>query len=349
MILQKRLQIAVAILLMVFIVGVAGYRIMGLSWVDAAYMTLITLTTVGYGEMTAGDEPGLPPWGRVFTMFLLVSGMGVLLYGISTATAFIVEGELSDILKRRKMEKKIAELSGHTIVCGIGNLGRYIIDELVKTNRPFVVIDNDQEIIDHHRELTTEFLYVLGDASEDTVLRQAGIETASGIVTAFGDDKMNLFVTLTARNLNPKARIVARAVVPQSVQKLTRSGADAAVSTNLIGGLRMISELVRPTVTGFLDIMLREKSKVIRFEEVIIGGGSELGGQTIGRANIQERTGLAVVAVRHGDRDDYTYSPKGDFKLNIGDTLIILGDVANLPTLGKICASPQTFDAHGSP
>jgi voltage-gated potassium channel len=349
MILQKRLQVAIAILLMVFMVGTAGYRIMGLTWVDSVYMTLITLTTVGYGEILPEGATALSPGGRVFTMFILITGMGILLYGISTATAFIVEGELGDILERRKMEKKIADLSGHTIVCGIGNIGRYIIDELVKTNRPFVVIDNDQEVIDHLQELTTKFLYVLGDASEDTVLRQAGIERASGVVTAFGDDKMNLFVTLTARNLNAKARIVARAVVPQSVQKLTHSGADQAVSTNLIGGLRMVSELVRPTVTGFLDVMLREKSKVIRFEETVVGEGSELGGKRIQEANIQERTGLAVVAVRHAGDEDFTYSPKGDFKMSIGDTLVVLGDVGNLPALGKICASQQSFDAPATP
>jgi voltage-gated potassium channel len=238
------------------------------------------------------------------------------------------------------MEKKIAQMEGHTIVCGIGKIGRYIIDELVKTLRPFVVIDNDKEAIEHHQELLGEFLYVLGDASEDNVLVEAGIERASGVMTTFGDDKMNLFVTLSARNLNPKARIVARAVDLPTVGKLRRSGADSVVSTNLIGGMRIVSELVRPAVTGFLDIMLREKSKTLRVEEALIGEGSELGDKRIDEANIQERTGLAVVAVKHGHNGEFTYSPKGEFKMTVGDVLIVLGDVENLPGLRKIACSP---------
>jgi voltage-gated potassium channel len=273
-------------------------------------------------------------------MIILITGMGVLLYGVTTATAFIVEGELSDLLKRRKMDKKIAAMEGHTIVCGIGKIGRYIIDELRKTLRPFVVIDNDKEALDHHQELLGEFLYVQGDASEDNILVEAGIERAAGVVTTFGDDKMNLFVTLSARNLNPKARIVARAVDLATVGKLERSGASSVVSTNLIGGMRLVSELVRPAVTGFLDIMLREKSKTLRVEEAPIGEGSELGGKKIEEANIQERTGLAVVAVKHGHNGEFTYSPKGDFQMSVGDVLIVLGDVANLPGLRKIACSP---------
>jgi voltage-gated potassium channel len=314
---------------------------MNLSWVDAAYMTLITLTTVGYTEVTPAGVDRLTPEARVFTMAILLAGMGILLYVFSSATAFIVEGELSDIFRRRNMEKKIAELEGHTIVCGIGHIGRYVIEELIKTLRPFVVVDNNKEEIDRYRELLGEFLYVLGDASEDVVLQQAGIMRASGLVTTFGDDKMNLFVTLSARNLNPRVRIVARAVDPQSVEKLKRTGADSVVSTNLIGGMRMISELVRPAVVGFLDIMLRDQRKTLRVEEAKIGEGSELVGMTLGEAAIQERTTMAVVAIRDGQTKEYVYLPAADTILKAGDDLIVMGDVSRLSDLKKLARTPH--------
>lgn len=340
--LKKKLQVAVAILMGVFLVGIAGYRIMGSSWVDAAYMTLISLTTVGYGEISPPPEssPTLLAVWRIFTMFVLVTGMGVLLYVFSTATAFIVEGELSDLLKKRKMEHEISKLSSHTIVCGIGTIGKPIVGELINTLRPLVVIDNDEEEINEVQKSVGEFLYVLGDASHDTVLEQAGIERASGLVATFADDKMNLFVTLSARNLNPNARIVARAVDPHTVEKLKRSGANAVVSTNFIGGMRMVSELIRPSVVGFLDIMLREKKQTLRVEEAKIGKGSELVGMTLDDAEIQERTTLAVVAIRDANTQEYKYSPTADTILKIGDDLIVLGDVAKLGELKKLAKTP---------
>ena len=175
-----------------------------------------------------------------------------------------------------------------------------------------------------------------GGAREAGRLSAAAIERASGLVACVSSDKDNLIATVSARMLRPDLRIVCRCKDEKVEQKIRNAGADAVVLPSQIGGLRMISELVRPTVTGFLDIMLREKSKVIRFEEAVIGEGSEIGGKKIEEANIQERTGLAVVAVRRGDEGDYTYSPKGNFKLDIGDTLIVLGDVGNLPALNKL-------------
>ncbi len=332
--LQKRLQVAGAILAMVFVIAVVGYRLLGLEWVDALYMTVITLTTVGFGEVGHDFTPSM----RLFTIGILLVGMGLLMYGVTTATAFIVEGELTDLLKRRKMEKKIAELEGHTIVCGLGSMGRYIIEELQKTLRPFVVIDNSRDNLDHALETYGEFLHVHGDASDDAVLEQAGLAKASGVVTTFGDDKMNLFVTLSARNLNPEARIVARAVDSHSAEKLKRSGANSVVSTNLIGGLRLVSELVRPAVTGFLDIMLHQKEKTLRVEEAVLADPSELVGITLADADIQEKTTLAVVALRDGGTGEYIYSPKPDTVLKAGDVLIVMGDVNYLPQLRALCA-----------
>ena len=327
--LHKRLIIIFLALFLVFLCGVIGFMtIEGWSFLDASYMTVITLTTVGFGEVNT-----LSSAGKIFTMFLIIIGMGILLYGVSSITAFIVEGELMDIIRRRRMDKSISKLKDHCVICGAGKVGRYIIEEFIKTGKDFVVVEKNTESI---KKLTGEVLWIEGDASDDAVLLKAGIDKAKGLITALSTDKDNLFVVLTSRELNPKLRIVSRALEEESIHKLKKAGADSIVSTTFIGGMRIASEILRPTVTRFLDTMLREKGDALRIEEVSLSVGSKMVGQTLGEVGVPRKTGLIVIAVKDVKNDKYIYNPDSSLKLNEGDLLIVLGSVNQVDKLKQL-------------
>lgn len=302
-------------------------------FLDSLYMTVITLTTVGFMEVRP-----LTPAGRIFTILFLITGFSVILYGFGAVTAFFVEGELLGILRRKKMEKNISRLSNHYIVCGSGDTGRHVIDEFIKTNNPFVVIEKEETAIDALNEKIKDILSITGDAASDNVLLNAGIERAKGLVTTFASDKDNLFVVLTARNLNPAIRIVARCNEDESDHKLRTAGADAVVSANMIGGMRMASEMLRPTVVSFLDIMLKSKDGVLRVEEASISVNSKIAGKTIRDANILKNIGLIIISVKDGETGEYTYNPRGDMVLKANDTLIVLGRVEQVSKLRELAA-----------
>lgn len=334
MIIPKRLLLILFILLAVFAVGTAGYIIIERwSLLEAAYMTVITLATVGFQEVRP-----LSPVGRIFTIFLIVSGIGLLAYAAGTTLEFIVEGELTGFLRRKKMEKQIQNLEGHYIVCGSGDVGKYIIEEFVKTKRKFVVVENDEEQIKKLKEDENIF-YIAGNAAEDETLIKAGIRSASGLISALFSDKDNLFVVLTARNINPGLRIVSRAIDEGSVPKLYKAGADKVVSTEAIGGLRMASEMVRPTVVSFLDTMLRERETTLRIEEAEIPIGSPLAGKNLREADLPEKTGLIVVALKEGGTEKYSYNPPPETKLRERDILIVLGEVKGVEKLRELLKS----------
>jgi len=319
---------AILLIIAVFVLGTTGYLIVGLatghSWsiLDCAYMTIITLATVGYGEIM---DLRNNPIGRIYTIVLIFFGMGVMLYGVSTVTAFIVEGNLTKVLWRRKMKKEIEKKRNHFIVCGAGSTGFYIIEELLTTGRDFVVIDKDSENIERAKR-GGEFSYITGDATDDNILLEAGIKYASGIVTALPEDKDNLFVTVSARELNKNIRIIAKVVDPQSKSKMILAGANSVVSPNAIGGLRMVSEMVRPHVVTFLDRMLREREEVYRFEEVKISEGSRFIGKKLMEIGIYENMGIPILAIREPDKDDLIYNPKPDTIINKEMTFVVLAN-----------------------
>jgi len=309
--------------------GTTGYVVIE-KWplLDAAYMTLITLTTIGFGEVRP-----LTANGRIFTMFLIVTGVGILLYGISTFTAIIVEGHLMDIIRRRRMNRKIGKLKDHYIICGAGNVGFYIVEEFIKTGQAFVVIDRKQENI---KKLSDKVPWVEGDASDDNVLLRAGINKAKGLVAALPADKDNLFIVLTSRELNPRLKIVSRAIEEESINKLKKAGADCVVSTTYIGGMRIASEILRPTVTKFLDTMLREGGGTLRIEEVQIPMGSRVSGITLGELEVPKKTGLIVIAIKGGKSEQYIYNPHSSYELSEEDFLIVLGDNEKIMKLKNI-------------
>ena len=331
---QRNIIIAFASSIGIFIIGVIGYTLLEKdnpheNWTvfDAIYMTIITLTTVGYGDYNMSSA------GRAFTIVLLLGGVGIFVYSITVATAFIVEGQLREVFRRRKVEKSVDKLSDHYIICGIGDTGVHALDEIIQMNVDFVAIEQEHERIEHLLE-TRDFLYVEGDATEDEVLIRGGIKRALGLITTLSRDQDNLFVVLSAKQLNPTLKVVSKAVEDNSLVKLRKAGADDVVLPDQIGGLRLASGIMRPIVVDFLDIMLKHQV-ITRFAESVIQSGSSLVGLSLGEARIPDQTGLVVVAV-HNRQGNFIYNPSGKLKLEVGDALIVIADNEQLQRLNKL-------------
>ncbi len=287
----------------IVLVGVLGFQFVGppgTTLLDAVYMTAITLTTVGYGEVV---DVSTSVSGKMFTTCLLCAGVGTILYFFSALTAFLVEGTVDRMFWRRRMKNNIDALSRHVIVCGGSHTGMNVVAELRDTNRGLVLIEAERETVDGAQErFGKELPCVLGDATDDDVLRYAGIDRASGLVACLGSDKDNLFITLSARQLNPNLRIVARCQDARLIPKLQVAGADAVVSPNRIGGLRLASEIVRPAVVSYLDRMLRAQGeRVLRFEEILVSPGSELDGINVAKLRKLRIPDAQLVAMRRMD------------------------------------------------
>jgi voltage-gated potassium channel len=319
---------ALLLLLVVVMLAAVGYRWLGgpeVTFLDAIYMAVITLATVGYGEVVdTSTHPAL----RVFNIFVILFGIGIMLYVFSASTAFIVEGELKDIFRRRKMLKQIREMHDHFIVCGAGETGLYVVQELLKTGHNFVLIDHDPGRLEKVRHLG-EFPVLVGDAADEEALTTAGLERAAGLVSVLPEDKDNLMVTVTARQMSPTLRIVARCTEAKMADKLIRAGATSAVSPNMIGGMRLASELTRPHVVSFLDLMLRDQEKPMRVEEIAVREDSPWVGKTIQTTEISKHYGLLALGLRKAD-GVMMYNPHKDTELSAGDVLVVMGDVSQV-------------------
>jgi len=333
--LRRRLAIAFAAVVLVTALGVFGYYWLGQgTWTlgECLYMTVITLTTVGYGEVLRDFAD--VAHAREFTMLLVVLGVGTFLYFASTLTAIILEGDLQDVFRKRRMRKQIEKLSDHVIVCGIGSTGWHVVEELVTTAVPLCVIESHAERIERLAEHHPTVPWIQGDATEDAVLVEAGVARARGVVAALPTDKDNLFVVVTARQANPSARIVARAIELRADEKIRKAGADAVVSPNYIGGMRMVAEMVRPHVVKFLDEMIRDKDKNLRIDEVAIGQRSPYVGQTLGGSRFRQVADVLVLAVRDAT-GGFLYNPGPDLVLTDAMKLIVLGPLDAVQRLRK--------------
>lgn len=322
-------------LIAVLVIGTVGYRFLGgpgYSFLDTFYMTVITISTIGFGEII--DVSAIPA-GRVFTIFIAVAGVGVLFYIITHFTALIVEGELTKSFRRSKMEKKAKNHKNHYIICGIGELGRHIINELIATKRPHVMVDVSRESIDRFSEVVKDGVFIEGDATDNNTLLKAGITEASGIFATLGDDNQNLVVALTAKQLNPGIRVVARCNELKNSNKMQKAGADAVISPSLIGGLRMASEMIRPTVVSFLDTMLRDREKNLRVEEVSVPGS--LIGKNLASLRLDRFPGILLLALK--TREEWTYNPSQDCVIRPESTLIFIGGPEDRCELEKKLAS----------
>jgi voltage-gated potassium channel len=324
---RKRLATVTGLLILTLFIGTTGFILIE-DWTpfDAFYMTVITLATVGYGETNP-----LTHAGSVFTLFLILGGVSIIAYAFSTLTSIIVEGQLSLVLKRRRMEKEIAKLLGHYIVCGVSHSARVIMEELEKTGRTFVVIDQDREAVE---KLMAEGVKVVeGDATEEEILKRAGVMKAAGVFAVLPSDQYNAFLALTAKGMNPDVRVVSAQRELGVRQQLLRSGADNVVNAQYIGGLRMVSEMVRPATVGFLDAMMREQDSIVRFDEIAVPESSPLVGRPVSDLNEAQGHAPLLVAVLEQESGRYDINPDRGRTIKSGDRLVMIGDASKLSEL----------------
>ncbi len=337
--LLERLVVPALMILFMFLFGTIGFLIVGggkWSAFDCAYMTSITLTTVGYGEVL--EEMGTG--SRLFAMVLMWSGMGVILYAVSAITGFVVEQNLSKLLRERKMEKRVAALRDHYIVCGAGKTGANVTREMINSRRPCVVIEIKPERVEWVRNQFDGVHVILGDATEEEVLKRAGIEKAAGVLAVLGEDSHNLLITVQTRYVNPDIKIVARCHENNLTDKFYRAGANYVVNPAHIGGMRMASEMVRPHVVSFLDRMLRGKDTSVRVEEVSVCEASPWVGYSLNDLRIHDKTGLMPIAIKHPEEDDFRYNPSQDDTLKPGSVVIVIGNAEQVSNLRGFCSDP---------
>jgi len=321
---------AMTLLASVLVIGIIGYMyIDDYTFGEAFYMTIITLSTVGYGEV----KP-LSPNGQVFTSILLVFTLGLFAYSISIISSSLMEGGVSLFVKDYIMYKKIEQLSNHTIVCGFGRHGRQICDELTKSNLPFIVIEPDVRKFEEFREL--KYFFMEGDAAEDDVLITAGILRAKAIVITYNESAINVYTVLTARQLNPKLRIITRGKDHIAEKKLMRAGANHVVLTEVIGGFYMATLIHQPNVVEFFSIISNMGDVSIHFKEVeYLQMKNEYRDKSIINLGVRSQTGVNIIAVRHVD-GHYDVNPKPTTAINEGMTLVILGALNQIKSFEQI-------------
>ncbi|MEC4684147.1 MAG: potassium channel protein [Nitrospirota bacterium] len=324
---RKRAFLSLGLVFLVILSGTVGYSIIeGWTLFDSLYMTVITLSTIGYQEVRP-----LSYTGRAFTIILVFVGVGAVAYGINNGIRIVFEGEIQKAFGRRKLEKRLKSIKDHFIVCGYGRMGRIICSELKAKGVPFVVVEKEPPELDADEE--TVFVY--GDATKDEILRHSGIEKARGLISVLSTDAQNLYVVLSARELNPSLFIVARAGEEGSGQKLLRAGADRVVSPYHIGGLRIAQTVLKPAVVDFLEFATKSGNLELQMEEVQVEEGSDIAGKTIHEAGVGRELGVIVVAIKRKD-GDMKFNPVHNTLINAGDTLIAIGETEKLKALEKL-------------
>ncbi len=307
--------------------GTAGYVVLeGLPAFDAFYMTIVTVATVGYGDIVPHTAAG-----RVFTMVLIVTGVGMTYYSLTYLFSLVVEGQVKNLLGRRGMNRKIASLRDHIIVCGAGRVGGNAMERLRHEAADFVVIENDQAVYEQLVEDKVTAMH--GDATRDEVLQAAGIGRAKGVLTALSHDADNVYVTLTAKSLNPAVTIVARAERPEAEEKLRRAGADTVIFPSVMGGRQMVSAITRPVIMDFMENVFYNQELHLDIAEIAVAAGSALVGKTLAASGIKERYDSMVVAVKRGD--GLITTPDASLAIAAGDVMIVLG---HRQALGELVA-----------
>ena len=316
-----------------FLLGVVGYVLIeGWTVTDSLYMTAITLTTVGFGEV----QP-LSPTGRLFTVFLMVVGIGTVAYGFSILGQYVLSMSLNQFAKERRMKREIQGMSDHFVICGYGRVGRNAAKELRHDGRKIVVVDQNSELLIRTKESDPTLLYIAGDSTSDETLLQAGIDRAAGLLVCTGNDSDNLFVVLSARALREDLLIIVRASREQNETKMIRAGADRVISPYQIGGQQMANIAIRPELIDMLDVVTTREGVDLFLQDLILRADSPLVGKTLRENEIRHKTGVTVVLIGHTGEAPVT-SPGADTILQAGDHLVVVGkgdEVAALKELAE--------------
>ncbi len=337
---EKQVVISIASAVLLILAGTLGYMLLeGWDPVDALYMTVITLATVGYREIHPMSR-----MGQLYTMFLIMVGVGFFLYVAGTVIQFMVEGRIRILLGRRKLDRKIARLKNHYIVCGFGRIGSVICQRLDNEGASLVVIErNDQRIEQLEQQ---EKLYINGDASDETNLVQAGIGRAKALIAALGTDTDNVFLVLTARQLAPKLKIIARASNEKAKSKLLAAGASMVESPYEMGAATMAQRVIRPTVTSFFDLAFAQSNADIQMEEIPVTVESRLNGLILQESGIRQEFNLIIIAIKQAD-GQMLFNPSFEARISAGDTVIAVGQRANLKRLEAVLNPKAHHDPSG--
>jgi len=329
----KHLVLSLLLTLSIGIAGTTGYMMIeGWDLLDSMYMTIITLATVGYGEVHSVSRAG-----RIFTMLLIFFGVGFCLYVAGAMVQFMIEGRIRAILGRRRLDKKIGRLKNHHIVCGYGRIGRVLCKNLYgKKEFDLVVLESNKDLIPVMEE--DGILYLHGDAVDEENLIKAGIKTAKGLVAALATDAENVFLVLTARQLNPNLHITARASRSDTKSKFLAAGANNVVSPYDIGAKSMAQRILKPTITSFLDLAFAEQNKDIKMEEIPVSSSSSLINIMLKDSGIRQKFNLIIIAIKKPD-GSMLFNPSFETKIEAGDTVIAIGEDSNLQKLEKILGS----------
>ncbi|HUO64605.1 MAG TPA: potassium channel protein [Terriglobales bacterium] len=335
--LRARLILPLSLVSTVVVGGTIGYlwlwRAVGGTWLDALFMTVTTITTIGYGEVKPLDSAG-----RIFTMIIAIVGVGSLFYTFGVVMEYIVALRLADPTGRRKMDKRIEALSGHVILAGLGRVGRQAGQELSEARVSFVIVDPAEANVRQAEE--RGWLCLQGDATDDAVLERAGVRRARGLIATTANDATNMYIVLSARVLNPKLHIVSRAVDETSVPKLTRAGADRAISPYAIGGHRLAHLILSPTVVDFFETALRRGDESLNIEAVAMGPDSPAIGYTLEELALRQATGATVLAIMRDGNP--VVNPPGDMSLARGDRLLVLGTRDQLERVERALAGKRS-------
>ena len=345
MALRKRLLVAAGLLVSIIVISMTGYRLLGgksVTFLQALYMAVITLAGVGYSEIV---DTSHNPLLRVFNIGVVLVGVAITVYVFSVIAAFLVEVETRNPFWRRTMQTRINKIRSHFIVCGLGDTGRHAVHELHKTGTPHVVIELVEGHVKRLQELDPrtfgDLLYVVGDATEEELLERAGIERAQGIIAALPNEKDNLVITVLTHQRFPTIRIVARSADEKFSERMLRAGAQSTVSPNQIGGLRLASEVIRPHVVGFLDLMLREGSQTLRVEEILIQG-PPWAGVPLSQLNLHKNYNLLVLAAKASAAGKLSVNPPDTLLTQSGMVLIVMGDMKDVQRARESAATVPT-------